>query len=217
MGITAKETKPKELTPAGSHVARCYKMMHYGHVPDTYMGELKIVNIVRVDFELPNEMRVFNEESGAQPMSISKKYTLSLSDGANLRKDLESWRGEGFTKKQLAGFDITKVIGAPCLISVIHKTSAKGNKYAMIASISPLVQGMEAPPAINTTFIWDYENNFDLDILENLHDYYQNIIKSSEEYKDIVSVADPDVQDVPMPNENDLPEAEHNDNNDLPF
>src|SRR3990167_3685661 len=37
-------------------------------------------------------------------MTISKFYTLSLSEKANLRKDLEGWRGKSFTESELEGF-----------------------------------------------------------------------------------------------------------------
>lgn len=214
MGITAKEGKKRELTPAGTHFARCYKMIHYGHVPDSYMGEMKIVNKVKIDFELPNEMRVFDEAQGPQPMSISKEYTVSLNEGANLRKDLESWRGKAFTQDELQGFDITDIISAACLVTVIHKTSAKGNQYAQIASISPVMKGTEAPAAINSTFVWDYEEHFDLNILENMHEYFQNIIKSSQEYKEKIGLEDPDTQEVPFPSANDEPDVIPDD---LPF
>lgn len=209
MAITAKETKQRELTPAGSHVARCYKMIHFGHIPEMYMGELKIQNKMRIDFELPHEMRMFDEKE--QPLSMSKDYTVSLSESSNLRKDLESWRGKVFTQDELSGFDVTAVIGASCMINVIHKVSkTSGKQYAIIASISPIPKGTECPDAINPTFIWDYEENFDEGILENLHDWFKNQIKSSEEYKDKVSIGDPDIQDAPMPELNDEP-------NDLPF
>lgn len=216
MSVTAKETKPREITPAGSHIARCFSLIHYGHVPETdFNGNRVMMNKVRLSFELPNETRVFDPEKGEQPMSISKEYTVSLGEKSNMRKDLEGWRGKSFTAEELAGFDVLNIVGKPCLLNVIHKTSkSSGNNYAMISSISPLAKGMTCPDQINPTFIWDYDDHFDTSILEGLHEFFQEKIKSSQEYKDKLNPVQ--VQDAPMPTAEDVP-PEDPENTGLPF
>ena len=67
-----KKTATREPVPAGVFPARCYKLQHFGTVPDTYMGEHKMVNKLRIDWELPTETKVFDPEKGEQPLSISK-------------------------------------------------------------------------------------------------------------------------------------------------
>lgn len=210
MAVTAKKTATVEPTPAGVFPARCFKVIHFGTIPDTYMGQQKLTNKVRIDWELPTEMHVFDPDKGEQPWSISKDYTVSLGDQANLRKDLESWRGKKFTEEELQGFDITKLIGAPCMINIAHKVSnSSGNTYAYVASISPMPKGMECPPAVNPPFIWDFNENYDEDILEGMHDYFKDKIKSSLEYE---AKIDPiDLPEAPMPTEADMPP------DDLPF
>lgn len=208
MGIIAKQAKERELVPAGSHAARCFRMIHLGHIPDDgQFNKGYPVNKVILYFEIPNEMRVFSEERGEEPMSISKEYTVSLGEKSNLRGDLESWRGKTFTTDQLAGFDITDVISVPCLINVIHKTSkSTGNPYHYIAGISPMPKGMTCPDQINPSFIFDFDQNFNN--LELLHEYFQDKIKSSVEYHDKMNPVS--VQDAPMPTIDDIPD-------DLPF
>jgi len=215
MAITAKETKQRELTPTGNHVARCYKMIHFGHIPENdYNGNLKLQNKVSIYFELPGELRKFNEDEDEQPMSISKEYTVSLHEKANLRLDLESWRGKQFSSDELQGFDLINVLSKPCLINIVHKTAkSSGNQYAAISSITPLIKGMECPDQVNKTFVWDYDENFDVNILEEMHEYFQTKIKSSEEYQQKLSVENPDIQESPMPNADD----ELIDGDDLPF
>jgi hypothetical protein len=223
MAITAKKTIERELVPAGSYPARCIKIIHFGHVPDSYMGDKRIVNKVRLTWELPTETRVFAEDLGEQPMAISKDYTVSLGDKANLRHDLEAWRGKPFTLDELAGFDVTKVIGAPCMLNIIHRMSKKtDNDYAVVAGISPMPKGIKCPPQVNPSFIWDYEDRFDEKILENMNEWFQEKIKSSEEYKEKTGKADkkksedPDIQEAPMPTSEDEPvDVEYID--DLPF
>jgi hypothetical protein len=210
MAINAKRGPTREPVPAGAFPARCYKIIHYGTIPDTYMGEQKLTNKIRIDWELPTEMRVFDPEKGEQPLSISKEYTLSMNEKANLCKDLESWRGKQFDDIEAEAFDISSVLGKECLINIAHKTSnATGNIYAYVASISPMPKGMECPPQINPTFIWDYDENFDLNILDNLHEFFQKKIRSSEEFG--AKIDPPDYEEAPMPT------AEDEQFNDLPF
>lgn len=178
----------KELTPAGSHLARCYSMVHIGTIKDTFQGEEKIMNKVRLTWELPGEMRVFNEENGEQPMVISKEYTLSMHEKANLRKDLESWRGKSFTEDQAESFDITVLLGIACMLSVVHTVSKNnGNTYANISNVSGLPKGLKPTPQINPTFEFNYDDKFDTAFVENLPDFLKDKIKSSEEYKNRIA------------------------------
>jgi hypothetical protein len=147
MPLLAKEgdSKPRPLAPAGTHAARCVSVIDLG-TQATPFGEN---HKVRIAWELPQEKAVFSEEKGEQPFLVSKEYTLSLFEKANLRKDLESWRGKSFTPEQLGGFDIFSIIGTPCLLTIIHKTTDKGKTFTNISSISALPKGMNCPPMIS--------------------------------------------------------------------
>jgi hypothetical protein len=46
---------------------------------------------------------------------ISKEFTLSMHEKSTLRQFLESWRGKAFTEKEALSFDVTALIGKPCL------------------------------------------------------------------------------------------------------
>jgi len=198
MAINAKRGSSREPVPAGTYPARCYKIIHFGTIPDTYMGEQKMTNKIRLDWELPTEMRTFDPEKGEQPLSISKDYTLSMNEKANLCRDLESWRGKQFTDEEAVDFDIASVAGKECMINVAHKVSASsGNVYAYVASVSPMPKGMECPDQINPSFIWDYDENFDLNVLDNMHDFFQGKIRSSAEFG--AKIDPPDIQEAPMP------------------
>lgn len=174
---------PRELVPAGTHIARCCSMIHIGTNIQSYMGEDKQVNSVRITFELPGEMRTFEEGGEEKPMVISKEYTLSMYEKANLRKDLESWRGVAFTEEEAANFDITKLLGVPCQISIIHAQTKKGNDFAKISNISGLMKGVECPAQINPIFEFNYEDKFSDEVVESFPDFIKEKIKSSDEYK----------------------------------
>ena len=48
--------------------------------------------------------------------------------------DLVSWRGRPFTETEKKGFDITKLIGIPCQLNVMHNEKGKEK----ISSVMPL-------------------------------------------------------------------------------
>jgi hypothetical protein len=81
MSITATTTtnnKKFEPIEAGSYPARCYSMIEMGTNEETYQGAAKMVNKVRITWELPTEMQVFKEERGPEPRVISKEFSLSM-------------------------------------------------------------------------------------------------------------------------------------------
>lgn len=61
-----------------------------------------------------------------KPYMVSKKYTLSLHEKANLRLMLEVWRGRKFTEDELDGFDLESLIGVHCQIQVAHGQGDEG-------------------------------------------------------------------------------------------
>jgi hypothetical protein len=184
MPINATNTAQKrEIIPAGNYAATCYQMIHIGTVTEFILGEQKVLNKVRIGWELPTELRVFNEEKGEQPLVISEEFTLSMHEKSKLRKFLASWRGKDFTEDEAKCFDVTKLIGKPCMLNIIHRPSKKDPSviYAVIGSISPLPKGYPMPPQINETFILDYDN-FDVAKFESLPDFVKNKMRDSLEY-----------------------------------
>jgi len=193
----------RELIPAGNYVARCYSMIHIGTITETIMGEEKVMNKVRITWELPTELRVFKEENGEQPMVISQEFTLSMHEKSNLRKFLESWRGKGFTEDQAESFDITKLLGVPCMINIIHKEAKKGNEYALISNVSAMPKGMECPPQVNPNFEFNYEDKFDEKALESFPDFIKDKMKSSDEFKKLFQPENSDLPETDLGNTND--------------
>lgn len=173
----------RELIPAGNYIGRCYQMIHIGTVQESYMGEPKQFNKVRIGWELPEERRVFKPENGEQPFVISKEFTLSMNEKANLRKMLASWRGKDFSEEEAKSFDITKLLGVPCMINIIHKPKASDptTVYEQIASITPMPKGMKAGPQENKNQVLSYDS-FDWTLYESLPDFLKDKIKGSIEF-----------------------------------
>ena len=209
MAIIAKG-KNKVLIPAGNYVARCYQVIHIGTIDTEFKGRKTKQNKVRFGWEFPEEMRE-SSEGKKYPATISQEYTLSLSSKSNLRKILASWRGQDFTPEELKAFDISKLIGAECMINIIHKPSADGTSiYENIAGISRLAKGMKCPPAMNTPQLWQYDTP-DYDLLDKLPSFIKEAIESSEEYKALSPIQ----AGAPVGTGN--PGGEDDQPNDLPF
>lgn len=129
-----------ELIPAGNHVGICYLMCEIGTQSSAWGDKRQII----ITWELPNE-----KMSDGRPFAISSFYTQSLSEKSNLTKDLIAWRGKQFTQKELDSFNLTTIIGKPCLIQVVHDTNEKGKVRAKIASVARLPKGMDVPEQTN--------------------------------------------------------------------
>lgn len=130
-------------------------------------------------FEVPGEH--VEVDGKPAPMTISREYTLSLSEKANLRHDLESWRGRQFTIEELKGFQVEKVLGQPCMLSVIHKTSGKGKVYATISNIAGMPKGVEAVPQWHKPVSYEIEEG-ESPAFKLLPAWIQNKIKACEEW-----------------------------------
>jgi len=193
-----------EPVPEGNYIARCYQMIHIGTVMDTFQGENKLTNKVRVTWELPTECKSFKDGEPERPYSIGKDFTLSLNEKATLRKFLESWRGKAFSEAEARSFDVTKLIGAPCMLNVIHKTSKTGKLYAEIAGVAKMPKGIECPDQVNETFVFHYEP-FEQWRFDTLPDWMKDKVRSSLEYQAAVNpshtVAAPSVESA----DDDLP------------
>lgn len=181
MIVKATGTVP-EPCPAGNHVARCIGLIDLGTQTEDYLGKTKHQRKVLIKWETPLETKVFKEENGEQPYVLSKEYTMSLGEKSNLRKDLEAWRGRGFTEQELSGFDLQNILGAPCLINVIHQD----NGYAKITNVSPLPKGTTCPEIVNKTQYLSLDA-FDLNVFQSLPEFWKKKIESSPEYKSIGS------------------------------
>lgn len=212
MSINAKNTggTQRELIPAGNYIARCYKMIQVGTVEEIVLGEKKMMNKVRIGWELPTEMRVFNKDKGEQPLVIENEYTLSMHEKSNLRKLLASWRGKDFTEKEAESFDITKLIGVACMLNIIHKPGKKdpSKMYEQIAGVTAMPKGVACPEQINPTFVLSYDEWSD-EKFKSLPEFIRTKMVGSVEYKAMESPAHNEVVDsqteTTTENESDLP------------
>lgn len=178
MGLTASNSGGNfELAPQGVYAARCFKMVDLGTQPTEFQGQKKLQHKVMIGWELLGDEMM---EDG-KPFSVMKRYTVSLHEKSQLRKDLEAWRGKQFTPEEEALFDLTKVIGAYCMLNIVHETSKAGTEYANIASIMPLPKSMPKPDGINPVVAFDLDSP-DMEIFESFSDKLKATIMAAPEW-----------------------------------
>lgn len=178
MGLNVSDKGGKDFkpVPAGTHRAICTMLVDMGVQPSARFAPKPKVYI---RFEIPDERTEWTDKDGNKhegPMVIGKQYTASLSEKANLRKDLEAWRGKFFTEAELKGFELRNILGAPAMISVAHQKGSDGKTYANLASIMGLPKGMEKPAASGPTIAYDIDQH-DQAVFEKLPGWLQEAIK----------------------------------------
>ncbi len=178
MGRYASDTGGGDFkqAPAGSHIGRAIKITDLGTQHGEYQGDATVRNQVLISWELPNE--TIEIEGTAKPLIVSKFYTNSLSEKANLRRDLESWRARPFTPEELERFDLMKILGATAILSVVHNEKGK----ARVVGVSALPKGMTCPPAFNKPSAF-WIDEWDDNAFAGLSEGIQKIIMQSDEYK----------------------------------
>lgn len=178
MAIMAEATGSKEFEklPQGAHMAVCDMLVNLGMQTVEWQGQRKVQPKVYIRFQVPAERVEINGED--KPMVIGEVFTLSLSEKSKLRPLLESWRGRGFTADELKGFDITKLLGVPCQISVTHNTGQNGKVYANINSAMPIPKGVPAPVLEGQPVL--FEGASDMDVFESLPKWLKEKIEEGD-------------------------------------
>lgn len=129
MAIIAREPESK-FTPApeGLHQAVCVDVHDLGMQQTPWGEKHKVLLVWQLDAV---------DEETERRFQVRKTYTLSLSEKANLRRDLECWRGRKFTQDELQGFDLEKLLSANCQLQVVHNLSDDGKVFANVQALVP--------------------------------------------------------------------------------
>lgn len=113
--------------PAGVHHAVCVDVIDLGIQPSKFGPQHKCKVVWQIEKVMKDTGKRF---------IISQFYNATLGKKANLRNHLVQWRGREFTDKELAGFELEKLIGAPCQL-VVTQVEKDGEKYSNITAITP--------------------------------------------------------------------------------
>lgn len=179
-----------EPPPAGAYVAACYRVIDLGTQDSNYQGKPKKSHMIMIGWELVDELM-----NDGRPFTISKRYTLSSHKKSRLRGDLESWRGKAFEDSEFGTFDIGKLIGAGCMLNIVHEEKGE-NLYANVATIMRLPKGTKSPEPKNDRFYFSL-NDFNQYDFDKLTDRLKEVITKAPEYKKAIGEY---VDETPPPN-----------------
>ena len=173
--------------PPGAYIGRCYSLIDLGTQLTTGQYGEKLQHKLRIGWELfgedENGEPLTIEVDGKQmPLTITKGYTVSLHEKSGLRRDLASWRGKDFTDEEARGFDVSKLIGAWCMVNCTVSES-NGKTYTNVAGLTPLPGALKnakpAPVHANVKFDLDAP---DMAVFNTFHEKLQDAIKRSPEW-----------------------------------
>ena len=192
-----------EVTPAGLHLARCYRIVDVGTQKSEYMGQVKFQHKIMIGWEIlgTDEQGQPIRMKDGRPFAMFKNYTLSWSEKATLRSDLQSWRGKPFTQEELRRFDLKTVLGAYCMLNVIERQGNDGKMYVNVAGVSPvpaMIKQAGLPPAVNKNEIFNLSEP-DMDLFESFSDNLKNKIKASPEGQKLFGGASAPAAGAPAP------------------
>jgi len=188
MGLIAEDKGGSfERCPPGAHLARCYRIVDVGTQKSEYLGEVKYLNKVMLGWEIHgvNEDGTPIRMKDGRPFAIFKNYTLSWSDKANLRIDLQSWRGKPFTQEELRRFDLKTILGAWCMLNVIEREGHDGKQYSNVNGVTPvpaMIKQNGLPAPVNKNELFDIDDP-DMEMFNGFYDALKKKIEASREWQ----------------------------------
>ena len=178
-----------ESTPSGLHLARCYRIIDLGTQKTEYLGQVKYLPKIMLGWEIHGQ-----DEAGTplkmkdgRPFAMFKNYTKSWNDKANLRGDLQAWRGRPFTADELKRFDLKTILGVWCMLNVIEKQGNDGKTYVNVDGITPvpsMIKQAGLPTAINKNEVFTLDEP-DMEMFKSFSENLKKKIMASPEWERI--------------------------------
>lgn len=199
-----------EVAPTGMHLARCYRIIGLGTQKSEYMGEVKYLPKVMLGWEIhgTNDDGTPMRMQDGRPFAMFKNYTLSWSEKATLRIDLQSWRGKPFSQEEMRRFDLKNVLNAWCMINVIEKQGLDGKMYVNVGSVTPvpaMIKQSGLPTAVNKNEIFNLSTP-DMEMFEGFSESLKKKIMASPEWEKIQGKTSKPASDASkMEDDGDIP------------
>ena len=200
MGLIAKNTGNGGdfvLPPTGTSPAICTQVIDLGTQYSKYYDTSK--HKLLLGWELPDAESGDSEHA----VIVFKRYTLSLHENSNLRKDLEAWRAKTFSPDELDGFDVSKILAKACFVNISHRQD--GDKtYADGVAVMALPKGTPKPKSTTEHLLFNIDKP-DMAVFEKFGDKLQATIKKAEEWGDNGQPAPVDPVSVKFPDDDSIP------------
>lgn len=147
-----------ENPPCDRHSAICVDVVPTGEEESEFTDKKTGVTTKKMQPKVWLVFQVFpsdgSRDSEGRPFHIDNKFTASLAPQAILRLKLERWRGQmvngkledrPFTNEELKGFNLAKLKGIPCWLTILPDNSGR---FVNVSDIEPYVDdnGKPLPP-----------------------------------------------------------------------
>lgn len=205
-----------ERCPPGSHLARCYRIVDLGTQKKEFKGVAKMLHQITIYWEIhgsDDEGQPLKMKDG-RPFGTFQNYTLSWSPKANLRIDLQSWRGKEFTEEEMRRFDLKTVLGAWCMLNLIDSKGNDGKTYTNVKGITPVpavIKKSGLPEPVNPLQIFQLDSP-DMEMFATFHERLKAKIAQSPEWQKLQGKG----QNTTIATSTRAP-AEEIDSDDIPF
>lgn len=138
-----------EYPSPGTHAAVCVGLVDLGTHEGEYQGQPREDRKVLFAWELSDEVRSDN-----QPFVMVADYNVmpDLSRKSKLRLMLESWRSRPFNDQD--DIDLTKTLGAPCLLNLEARKTKDGKEYVRIKDVIPAPKNATIAKPQYEPFAW---------------------------------------------------------------
>lgn len=189
MGFIAKDSGGGDFkrVPAGAYIGRCYSLIDLGTQLTTGQYGDKMQHKIQIRWELFGEDEqgqplTVNVDGKEMPLTISKSYTVSLHEKSALRRDLAAWRGKAFTDEEARSFDVSRLLGAYCMVNVTTSESG-GKTYSNVAGLTPLPGALKnaKPDPVHDDVLFNLDEP-DMEVFSKFHEKLQDAIKRSPEW-----------------------------------
>jgi hypothetical protein len=187
MSFYVEDKSNFESVPSGMHLARCYRIIDLGTQKSEYMGQVKYLHKIMLGWEIhgTNDDGTPLKMRDGRPFAIFKNYTLSWSEKATLRGDLQSWRGKPFTQEEMRRFDLKTVLNAWCMLNVIERAGQDGNMYVNVSGVTPvpsMIKKNGLPEPINKNELFNLTDP-DMGMFDTFSENLKKKIQSSPEWE----------------------------------
>ena len=143
--ILSADANQSDPCPPGRHPAICVDVVSVGLEEAEFNGVIKqLPKVVIVWQAFPEDgSRQLNES----PFLPESKFTASMAPKSRLRPFLESWRGRDFSPEESKGFNLARLKGVACWLTVEERIS-NGFTNANVVAADPYVDdaGNPLPP-----------------------------------------------------------------------
>lgn len=157
--------KPLE---SGTYDAVCDGIASVGPIVNKKFGNVQNIVYIKFDAKLPD----------GSLKDIWLRRTQSIHPKSKLGKELEVWRGRGFTDEERKAFNLASILGVSAQIVVQQNHGRNGKTYADIVAILPPRNKVEAPETWTFDIADPARENYD-----KLPKFVKNIIDDKDAEK----------------------------------